>query len=347
MNMNNYFYTLCLFFAFFLNFEAATAQQALVTVLKGDVSICVGETTALAVSKSDLTKIVWSDASSLDCDTCASVTSFPSVTTTYFIYADSLGVMDTTQITVTVKPKYVPDIPSNATFCQEGGKLFTLNIANFDPAAQITWTQQIGTATIFNSNTAAVQFLAKSTSTWSYDTNKDGCLSTGVFSLVIPIEVTIKGKDTLRVCKGDSISLVAVRKGSTREIKWNPTKGMNSATGDSVRLFTTKSGWYVAQVDDPSCKALDSVYVTVDSLPAKSILAIAPADTLVCRGVIVALRSQLYEPEDYKLIRHRWTPKGNQLTPDSSYLMYIIANDSLPTKYIRVTQNGACVDTSL
>ncbi|MBK8723382.1 MAG: gliding motility-associated C-terminal domain-containing protein [Saprospiraceae bacterium] len=322
------------------------AQNPLIKIVNSGKSICKGDTTTLVISVPSNTKIKWSNGSTLSCDTCTTVKSFPLITTTYFIAADSLGKKDTAYLEVKVKDQYIPNIPLQVNFCQNGGATYNLNIANFDPNATISWTKLLGNCTIKNEQTNNISFYPKSPSTWNFTTVLDGCNFNGQFKIDMPVELNIDGNDTLRVCKGDSLKMSVTKRGSFATVNWSPSTGLNNTTGDTVKVFTTKSRWYVAKLNDINCQAVDSVYVTIDSLPEKSLLAIAPADTLVCRGVKVYLRSKLYEPEDYKLIRHKWFPPQNQLTPDSSYLMFIEANDSLPTKYTRITQNGACFDTS-
>jgi len=343
--MNKLYIFSCIFISF-ISINFLNAQNSLIKIVSGNQQICIGDTATLVVAKSPITKINWSDGGSLSCDTCTTVKSFPQATTTYFIYADSLGILDTVSIQVIVNEPYIPNIPLQVNFCQSGGAFYHLAIPNYNPFATIKWTLVSGNCTIDKAITNDVIFFPKTPSVWNYSTSLNGCKYSGQFSIDMPIQLNINGKDTLRVCKGDSLKLSITKKGSFSNVVWNPNIGLSSTSGDSIKVFTTKSRWYFASLNDVNCTAVDSVYVTVDSLPNKSVLAIAPADTLVCRGVIVYLRSTLYEPEDYKLIKHKWIPPQNQLTPDSSYLMYIEANDSLPTKYTRITQNGACIDTS-
>lgn len=337
---------------FLLIFSNTIDSQSLLTIQKGDTTICDRQSATLQVAVKTGVKVLWQPSATLDCDTCTKVKATPSSTTIYSVVADSAGKkFDTLYITVSVKPLYTLTIPSILNDCQDG-KSISYTIPNYNPAGTIVWEKLSGNSSLV-SNGPSLTFDSKGNAQWKYTTTLDGCSTSEIVTINFPVYLDIRRipsnstADTQHVCKGDTVALRVAKTGTTQPIQWSPATGiLNNTTTDSIKIFTQKSRWYYVTANEPNCKGVDSVYVIVDSLPSKASLAIHPADTTVCIGDTIFFRSELYEPSEYPFIKHKWGPiqgKDEFFTPDSSYLMYIIAQQDLT--YLRVTQNGACIDT--
>jgi len=108
-------------------------QPTQIVVTSTGASICPGGTTTLTASTtggSGVINITWSPSTSLSSGTGTTVTANPTTTTVYTIAAtDANGCIGTTQITVTVNPAPIVNVPA-AIICQGTSTTLTATGAN-------------------------------------------------------------------------------------------------------------------------------------------------------------------------------------------------------------------------
>ncbi|MEM6396274.1 MAG: choice-of-anchor L domain-containing protein [Bacteroidota bacterium] len=162
---------------------------------------------------------------------------------------------------------------------------------------------------------------------------------------IIPAEVQITNPDTVALCLGDGpvvLSTTATPMGA--EVNWFPAAG--GVTGTTGPTYTVNPGvslQYFATISTGGCDRIDSVLVTVDSLPDLSLEA-EPFEDPYCPGDTFFITSPTYDAFDYPNISFLWTNSPGLQTPDSLLNAFVIAADS--SLFTRMNMSGACLDTS-
>jgi predicted transcriptional regulator len=227
--------------------------------ISGTTSICNGSNTTLTAAGGQ--SYLWSNSS-----TNPSITVSPNTTTTYSVtVTDANGCTDTESETITVNPLPNVSLGSFLDLC-EGDAAITLSGGSpaggtysgtgvssgiFDPAVS-----GAGTFTIFYDFTDAIGCSARDSSTITVNPAPNSSIS----------------PDTA-ICEGSNVNLVAT--GGTNYL-WS-----NAATTASINVSpTVTTNYFVTITSANSCAVVDSVEVTVNSLPAIS----TSSDTLICLG---------------------------------------------------------------
>ncbi len=161
-----------------------------------------------------------------------------------------------------------------------------------------------------------------------------------------PVSLTLQVTpvDTVRLCQGKSRTFQATVTPPGQVVNWSPLTGLQVGPNGATAVATPfESTAYTASVSLNGCTRTQNVYVAIDSLPDD--LGIKPADTTICQGAQVVLRSPVFEPVAYPNIVFKWTPGTGILTPDSLY--NLVVQPSQTIVYRRITRNGQCADTSI
>ncbi|MEL6668754.1 MAG: gliding motility-associated C-terminal domain-containing protein, partial [Bacteroidota bacterium] len=178
-------------------------------------------------------------------------------------------------------------------------------------------------------------------------TDNGNCSDTFMVTVtVIPADLEILNPDTVALCLGDGpVDLSAVADPPGTQINWFPAAGgVSSQTGPTYTVDPDVSVQYFATIDANGCDRIDSVWVTVDSLPDLTITA-NPEEDPYCPGDTFFLISPTYDAFDFPRITHSWSNGPGTQTPDSLLNAFVIAQDS--SLFTRINTNGACRDTSL
>lgn len=194
----------------------------------------------------------------------------------------------------------LPDVPviisgSGNSICEGDSTLLTVNTSE----------------TIFNwipgGSTNDSLYVNASGDYTVYVTSADGCTSASAVTTItvnsLPAPTTLITNGPSTVCFGDSVLLIATGADATN-YTWSPT----GADNDSVYVSVTGSVLYSVSISDVNnCKnstASNSIYVTVNPLPATPVL-IAPNGSTVCFGDSVLLVASGTTAANYS-----WTPSG-------------------------------------
>lgn len=311
--------------------------------ISDDQNICFGETVNLGGNASPGVTYAWSSnpAGFNSSQPNPSVT--PNLTTTYYLQATNalcpIASMDSVTVIVSALP--IVDVGNDTTICQ--GQ--SLALGNTTPEAGVTY-QWMPSQGLDNANLANPVATPTQSTVYTLSADRFGCVKTETVNIsVIPIDINISNPDTIPICKGVSVPLIATAIPAGTTISWLPNNGsLSSNTGTNVIATPETATAYIASVTTAGCVRFDTIYIGVDSLPWNT--EIMPEDTIICLGQQVLLTSPLYEPGDFSQIEFQWTGQG-QLTPDSFYNM--VAQPLETTTYYRTATNGFCarVDSSV
>lgn len=310
-----------------------------------DVTVCKNAQFTLNPNPEPSGVYTWTGSPGLSCYDCASPV-FSSASTGIFILVATINTPDCSQsdtIQINVingdAPQY--EIAENAGICLGD------SVALGGPAFPGTFYNWFSVPPGFVSNLANPKIKPTGQTTYYLSVSNLSCPLITLDSVTIsPVSLSLQlnPKDTVRLCKGQSRSIQALVTPIGQVVHWSPLSGLQvGPNGATVLATPLESTAYTATVSLGGCVRTQTVYVAVDSLPAS--LDIEPADTTICQGAKVVLRSPVYEPVGYPNIQFLWTPGAGQLTPDSLY--NLVVQPTQTTLYRRITRNGLCADTAI
>lgn len=328
-----------------------TLQDTLqVTVISGeaaqysisnDLTVCIGTSVDLGGASTPGTIYDWTSVPTGFVSTDANPAVTPTQTTTFFLEASngSCPLTSTDSVTVTVFQLPVLDLEGDTTICQ--GE--TVQLAYTSPEAIVTYAWTPATdGSLDNPASATPLATPQQTTTYTLVSTNGVCTTTNTLTVdVVNIAVELSVPDTVRICIGESLDIVAAAEPTGTVVAWTPSTNLQLGPNGAAAIATpNETTLYTATVSVPGCIRQDAVYVRVDSLPDD--MSISPADTMVCFGNPVLLRSPIYDPAEYPEIEFSWTPGG--ITPDSLY--NLVATPTATTVYQRISRSGACADTA-
>ena len=267
-------------------------------------------------------------------------------TTTFFVSVEngSCPVPSVDSVTATVIRNPIIDVITDTTICQ--GDVVIGGNTVFEEGVIYNWT---GPSEIINPNDPNAALRPDQSGTFTFRAVRDleaNCSTSGTFDIdVIPNNIEIDQGDTMRVCKGEQAILSSTTNPSDVVPTWSSNAGDQTFSFDSVPIMPDRITTFYVEIENMGCSSIDSILVVLDSLPND--LSILPQDTVVCEGSPVILESPIFEPKEFMDITFLWAPNdiGNFQTGDSLYNMVITPDTTV--NYLRVTTNGACVDTAL
>lgn len=193
----------------------------------------------------------------------------------YYVTATLNGCSLSDTVVVTVKPKpAVPTMNNNGPVC--AGETIMLAAASTTGGASYSWigpnsyTSSLQNPTIGNSTTSM-------SGTYTATTTLDGCSSSATTSVTVkPMPTAVTTSSNTPVCAGNNllVSIGTSTSGST--YSWTGPNSFTSANlSNTISSATTAAtGWYVATVDLNGCSFKDSVYATVNPIPATPTISI-------------------------------------------------------------------------
>lgn len=268
----------------------------------------------------------------------------PIETTTYFVSVDNglcpSNSMDSVTITVFNEPN-ISLLFTDSTICE--GDVVQLANIELEEGVDYSWTGGNGIANPVNPNTT---IRPTSSAQYTLTASRGNCMVSETVSITTTaVQANILQGDLFRICKGMEDTLTVDFRPETAMPTW--TSNDNSIDGlmsDTILILPNRPTTYYVTVENSGCTALDSVEVVIDSLPVD--LSIMPQDTTICEGGIIVFESPVFEPFEFPNIEHKWFPadRGSFQSPDSLYNLVVTADTTL--LYYRITENGACRDSS-
>lgn len=267
--------------------------------VSGNSPICVGGSSTLCATGGG--SYLWNTGSTNSC-----ITVSPTITTGYTVtITDSFGCTDTDTITVNVNPLPNVNITGNTTIC--AGINDTLVASG---GVTYVWNTGVSNDTLIVSPTVSTGYTVTVT-------DGNGCSNTAnIFVNVNPQPTANAGSDAT-ICLGSSVTLSGTGNGT---YLWNP----GGQTNSSITVNPTVSTTYTLTVTNSCGTAIDSVIVTVNSLPNAAIsgtstICAGSTDTLMATGGVI----------------YQWNTGS---TNDS-----IFVNPSITTGYtVTVTDSNGC-----
>ena len=307
--------------------------------LANNQTICVGDSVNLGGAAIAGNLYSWTSSDSTFSTSLANPIVQPTVTTTYFLSVENASCSTPSIGTVTVEVMERPTIQmiNDTTICQ-GSNL----ILSTDSESGVDYQWSSSDPQI-NETTPSLSIIAENSETYTLSAVRNTCSTRQTINVeVIPVDVQFQQmQDTLELCLGESLSLSlsTLPAGTLPSITNN--MGLDTVA-TAISIMPTDNANYIAAVSAGGCEVFDTVYVKIDSLPVD--LSIQPADTTICEGTQLILRSPLYEPRNFPDIEHVWMPDAGFQTPDSLYNLVLTPTDTV--LLMRVNTNGACIDTS-
>jgi gliding motility-associated-like protein len=292
-----------------------------------DTTICFGDSILLGGNPTSPngTSYSWFPSATLNNDTLANPTAFPSVTTTYYIVATNDTCTAIDSVTITVNPPPAADAGNDIDICI--GDTAQLGATGGN---SYLWTPGISLtdSTIFNPQ----GFPIDTTEYIVLVTDSNGCTAyDSVIVNVMPLP-TISAGSGVSVCSGDSIQITA--SGGVSYI-WSPSTGLSNDTiANPLASPDSTTTYYVTGTGPFGCSNIDSVIVTINQLTIPDL-----TDTINCIGDSIQL--SVTGPNGASYL---WTPSTS------------LSNDTIPNPYtnttvtityiVTVTDTNGCSDTT-
>ncbi|MEZ4774228.1 MAG: gliding motility-associated C-terminal domain-containing protein [Bacteroidia bacterium] len=286
-----------------------------------DQVICSGD--SVTISASGGITYSWSPATGLSNPNIANPKASPATTTTYTVtVVNSLGCVDTDQLTVTVNPLPTVSAGANTAICIGGSTQL-----NATGAVNYVWSPATG----LSSSTVANP-TANPTTTTTYTvtgTDANGCVNTASMTLTVnPLPIINAGNDTLK-CGTTGIQIAATFDPDYTYL-WSPGTGVSNVSvfNPIVNPLTT-TNYTVFVTDENGCTQTDGILVSV-------VHADAGVDDTLCVGEAVQLHGN-------GGVSYSWDNPSTLSNPNSSDP---IASPLVTTVYtLTITAVTGCTDT--
>ena len=325
-------------------------DSVVVTIANPDtVMICLGEVVTLSqtnnVADAGLT---WRPAEGfVDDVTTPNPRVAPVVSRYYVVTVGSGDMIASDSIYVQIDPLILPELIPDTTVC-EGLALSLVQNPVVDSRGT---TYDYSPGELLEDNTVANAIFptvaAPNTTFTVVATSSTGmCVdSQSVTVSVTPSSLEIQQADTIFTCNDfGSETLTVNASPGNPEITWFPASGILSQTDNTIEVATVNDITYYATATVNGCPQIDSVTIRVDSLPEDLTLTAEPVKDPYCQGDTFYLLGQVFEVQDYPLVRHDWLNPPGLESPNELYNGVFTAQDTF--LYRRATTNGACTDTA-
>jgi gliding motility-associated-like protein len=290
-----------------------------ITVTAVPDTICAGSSTTLTAGGG--TNYTW--CCGLGAGSPVTVT--PAGTTTYVVTGtDGNGCSNTASVLVTLNGRPTITITATANpICS--GNTTTLTASG---GSSYLWSGSLGTA-----NPLIVSPLVTTLYTVTV-TNGMGCTNSDTITVIIGIPSVVINASANPICYGASTTLIAISGGGST-YAWSGALG----TKDTVIVSPTVTTTYtVTATGGPGCSNLDSITVTVDSLPVPKLTGPASA----CFGSTGNIYST-----DTGMTGYTWTVSGGTITTSDTTDSITVTWNTLgiDTVWVNYTNANGCTDT--
>jgi len=256
-----------------------------------NTSICIGDSIVLGGSPTSVngTTYAWFPTTSLDDDTLANPTAFPTVTTTYFIVATNDTCTAIDSVTIVVNSASI-SAGSGVSIC--AGDSVQLTVTG---GISYEWHPGVLLTDSVLPNPIAFPIITTDFIVEGTDTN--GCLANDTITVAVnPFPIITIFSDT-NICVGDSVQLNAT---GGISYEWHPGVLLTDSTLSNPKAFPIITTDFIVEgTDTNGCLANDTITVAVNSLPIITI----SNDTNICIGDNLQL--MVFGPSNANYL---WTP---------------------------------------
>ncbi len=282
--------------------------------------VCPGE--AFQLEAFGGSSYYWSPEALLNNHTIANPTAVITENTTFsVIVSDSCGV-DTLSITINVSGSGI-SVSNDTSICLgDSTQLFAYGGENYLWSPSITLD-----------NAASQNPLATPTSTTEYHvqiTSDQGCIIHDSLTVTVVDDFpTAVLTDTLILCRGESISIIA---SGAEEYHWTPSSFIDTSIGCCVQVNPPISGLYFCDFTNACGTVRDSVFINV-----KQATVTTGNDTIICKGQSAQLAA-------FGAVSYEWKPATSIENP---FLQYVNVHPVSSTIYtvIGIDTNN-CIDSA-
>lgn len=222
-----------------------------VLTFQGDSVICEGTAGMVTVSSSiPQTGFLWSNNNI----TLATITVAPNTTTTYEVTATSpSGCVSTGEFEMTVIDALAIEIDGNTVFC-EGDQNSLEGVSNL-AGTDFLWLPRNEVGSVLNTTIADLGWVYLEGSHPICGVEKDS------IQLVLGEKPVISLPDSLNICLGDEVNVVAVSSHPNSQFTWVP----GNLSGASQALLPAESSYFYVQANVGGCYSdLDSIFISVN-----------------------------------------------------------------------------------
>jgi len=259
--------------------------NSLPTVNAGvDKAICIGSSTTIGGAPTGPTgsTFVWNTLGGLNDSTLANPTANPLINTTYFVVVtDSNSCVAADTMKVKINPLPVAEAGSDSTaFCL--GDSIVIGSTTIPNGSTYSWTPAAGLG-----NASASLTLASPSVNTTYlltVTDSNSCVNTdSIFVSINAVPSKNAGSDK-SICFGQSVGIGSVATPGNSYL-WIPAAGLSADTiSDPIANPTVTTTYILTQaILSTGCFMNDTVVVTVNSLPAATVI----ANDTICFGTSI------------------------------------------------------------
>lgn len=289
-------------------------------------SICLNDSAQLQATGA--ASYTWSPTTGLSQPNIANPKASPASTTTYTVTGtDANGCVNTSTVTVTVKPLPVVNAGNDVAICL--GSSVQLNATGAGTSGTYKWVPATGLSC---SNCANP--LASPTGTITYivtGTASNLCTDTDTITVKVNTPPTVAAGANVDICTGDSTQLQAT---GADTYTWSPATGLSCTNcPDPFAKPTATTTYTTIGVDTNGCKDTASVTVTVKPLP---VVTVSASRIKVCENDTVQLMAIGGSP-------YAWFPNNNLSCQTCANP---IATMQFPTTFTVTGFLNGCSDTA-
>lgn len=330
-----------------IRINVAPGQQPQLHILP-DTSICNGATLTLGGASIPGYVYTWtSNPPGFSSSQSNPAPVMPAQNTTYYIEVFGNNCVFTRLDSVVVQVFNPPALSliSGATICL--GEGVTLGNTSPQQGVSYSWLPDDGTLSDIHAANPVATPLTGGVHTYFLTASNQACsVMQSVSVAVVDLQLDLDVADTVRLCKGNSLTINAIVTPGMPAVSWSPLYNLQlSPDGLQAIASPEHDITYTARANASGCIRTRKVTVLVDSLPP--FLNIQPLDTTICSGAQVTLRPKAgdpgFDPSDYPGLTFNWSPDVSLLTPDNALSVTVQPLDSI--EYQRITINGVCADT--
>ncbi|MCB0480733.1 MAG: gliding motility-associated C-terminal domain-containing protein [Flavobacteriales bacterium] len=252
-----------------------------IEMLGDSVFLCKGDSLILTATKG-AKKYKWSpNTFLLPNDSVDSIKVFPTVSTRYFLRADSLGVCSARDTIMVLVDTIIPTDAGPATLQVCAGDTFTLggNPTTMASNATYSWTPAL---LVTHPNDSSTRAFTNADTTFKVITQIGKCKGEDSVKVTLKVKPTITfTQDTYKICSGDTALFVVASEGVITKYAWTPTSTLSDSTIKNPKAFPATFTKYTITITHPNgCTNTKSVSVSMDGQSNISI----SGDTVGCSG---------------------------------------------------------------
>ncbi|MES2764144.1 MAG: gliding motility-associated C-terminal domain-containing protein [Bacteroidota bacterium] len=286
-------------------------------------TICSGQSAILTSSGN--APFNWSSSSGPIFSSSATITVFPSLTTTYTVISGAGTCTASAVATVSVgTPTPTAITPTLSSVC--AGQSVGLSASGTGP---FIWSASTGTAP---ASAANVTVTPGTTTTYTVVSGAGTCTSSAVATVSISLTPTISITPSVStICVGQNAVLTASGSGP---FTWTASSGPNPSNTATITVSPTTTTTYTVVSGPGTCTTSAVATVSIGATPP---INITPSNTTICLGAAVNLSSTGSGP-------FTWTA-SNGPAPASS--ANVTVTPSATTTYTVLSGTGACTATAV